>query len=321
VKIRKRRGIHTYPHGEPFRAVLTIMNGVLMWNKLIIHPSRGCLKDCPFCYLRGKDSGDDQPIEFFQDILKQARDFPEWVFSVDLLPPGLAQDIPKLIHEAWKLDHPYAIATNYENLMALDPTLFEKSRKVCISLDEFKLVENDYPIFYQTLTWALRRKIPVEVEVALTPIMIEKLLSRLILDRLVDLVKKVRFYVPKSHAFTYLTREEFGEFLDYICQKLLSSRYAEKVEIDECLLPVMTPWRPLVNPDCPNQSTLVVMPDGGLRLCPFGRDLTILQDPLHFLGFIRRDWTADDFEEFRYCHWRECMKTQEESASSPGREA
>lgn len=286
----------------------------MTWNTLTIHHTSQCMKHCPFCYLNPAP-GNDRPIEFFESILYQAGSIKEWIFSFNLLPPEKQDDLLKLVNVAWRSEHAYSITTNYENLYLIDPAVFQKSRSITLSLDEFKVPEEDLPEFYRALSWAKEKGMSTMVSMTLTEVMLTRLLHSYIFEKLLGLTDKLYFLVPKSGRYPFLHRDRFGDFLDFICKKIKNFHIYPKVEIDHCLLTILTPWKPLVNPECAYQKVLSLMPDGSLRICPYGAAFAILNQARDFERFIQREIDPYQLNELRYCQWRETWKVQEEAVS------
>jgi len=282
-----------------------------MIQKLIIHPSSACTKDCPFCYLPSADGPVREP-SFFQSLLEHAQAVPEWLISVGSLPPLPLQASLRVFSLAWRLGHPYAVATHFENLLQLDPQIFSRARRVILGVDDYKVGTRDWLMLSQTLAWSRRQAWNLEIEISLTPGMLEQLLRGMMLEKFLESATKVRFVVPKSEAYPFLHQDRFGDFLDFAVEKIrrnwISSR---QLEVENCLMPMLGPAG-AADPACPREKSLTVLPDGSLRICPFGRRIGLLEEPESIAGYLARGLSAQEQSDLRDCRWRGAWRARED---------
>jgi len=283
-----------------------------MWKRLAVYPSSKCLRQCPFCYLKEIRSP-DLPLAFFEEVLEHSGKIGEWIFSVDALTPMRSYESRLLVNTALRFDHPYSIMINHEKVTSVDLEMLRRARQITVGWDEYKAPGREEAEFWQTLNWCMMRDVKVRVEIALSDAMIEKMKDTILMGRLLDQADRVRVTLPKTTPdFPPLSREKFDEFLEYnIMRMRLDLRYIAKLEFDPCLYPELNRDNPKTNGDCPHLQTLHVMPDGSIRLCPFGRNLGMLEEPAQIEDFIKRELTEKEKDEFNHCYWREAWADED----------
>jgi hypothetical protein len=284
----------------------------MTWKTMIVYPTSDCLKKCPVCPL-DKEEHNDKPINFFQSILEQAQNVPEWRFVLNLNRAAKVTELESLIKQAWKDEHDYSLVLPYEHLYSMDSLIFQKSRKVLLCLDEHKIPESEMDLFFRALKWAQLKKIRIEVVVLLTEQMLGKIIGGLLLDRLLNAVQKVHFMVPKHMIAEFLTRARFNELLDYLVCKMQRPRISEKIELDPCMMPILMP-NPLRDfPECAYHNTFHVLPDGGIKICPYGPILWKVDNQHDFIDFLKRI-DPRMLKPLQACVWRQSWNLQEERA-------
>jgi len=238
--------------------------------------------------------------------MDQTRDIQEWIISVDVLPPAKLFELRRLIQHAWRYNHSYCLITNYDRLHSLDLEMLKRAHLISVSLDEYKVSDQEWPTFMQTLTWSYIEKIPLEVNIALTPHMLHKLQDCTLFDRLLDFSGFINLYLPKDPRYPFLPREKFDEFLDFLVMQMrLNVKYLSKVSVEGCLMPLLNPRNRNSNANCPRLESLSLLPDGSLRVCPFGRTLGTIHNPVEIRAFLEKDLADEDKKEFNHCSWRQ----------------
>lgn len=282
-----------------------------MWTTLALQHTYQCHKTCPFCYLR-QEPGSDLPVDFFSRLLCLAAGVKLWYFSWNYCSAEKIKDGIQLVHLAWKLNHPYALTTNYENVFRTDPDIFRKSRLVAFSLDEYKVTPKDWPFFFQTLAWCRKMDLPTAISITLTPFMLRQLLTSDLLEKVLNLTGKVYLLVPKSPDYPYLQRAEFDPLLNKIFGRIVRADVFAKIELDHCLLPTLPPWQSLIAPECAYEKVLSIMPDGSLKICPYGKPIGYLQSPQDIEHWLNLAVSPYMQSSLMHCCWREDWQVHEE---------
>jgi MoaA/NifB/PqqE/SkfB family radical SAM enzyme len=281
-----------------------------MWNSLTIYPTSSCLRSCPFCFLK-KISAEDKPISFFEDILKQSRGIREWFFSIDMLAPAKFNEVLRLLETSRKLHHPYSILTNYENLSQIPRDLLREARVLHVGLDDYKTGKEELAGIFRTLAQAYIDNLHVEVQITVTPYMLKKMQESITLERLLEMSRYLRLAVPKSPDYPFLTKDDYGELLNFLVMRMrFNLKVLSQVEIESCLLPILNPKNRNRASDCPRLESLSLMPDGTIRICPYGRTWARLDDSEQFRAILERHLSEEEQEEFNHCCWRQAWEEE-----------
>lgn len=284
-----------------------------MWETLAIHPTSKCQRKCPVCYLK-HTQGEDKSFGYFETVLKAARDIPHWIFSGNRTNPEKFREFDKLVQVAWKYKHPYSITTNYENLSYTESPIFDLAQSITVSLDEYKVYEHELPAFIASLAQAKKKGLKINIAVTLTERMIYKTMCGSLLDLVLTLAEKVYFIYPKTLEKELIPKSLFQVFVRQIGEKIKKKGMFSKIRIDNCLLPIITPFNTVVNNDCAYAKTLTLLPDGSVKMCPYDRESIPIKNLSEF-----KDIVSNKTEVFSLnmdiCPWREKL-TQREGAAA-----
>jgi MoaA/NifB/PqqE/SkfB family radical SAM enzyme len=283
-----------------------------MWDVLAIHHTSECKRNCPFCYLKNTQ-GPDKPLSYFQSVLKSARNIPHWIFSCNQTGSVKFNELVKLIQTACKYQHPYSITTNYENLAYEELPIFHMAQSVTVSLDEYKVNEHELSAFVEALANARKKGLKVNVAVTLTERMIYKTMYGSLLDLLLTLAEKVYFIYPKTMDKEWIAKSLFQVFVRQVGEKMKKRGMFSKIHIDNCLLPILSPFKSLVNDDCAYAKTLTVMSDGSVKKCPYDRKSIPIRKLKEFKDIVNEKIPAFSLD-MNICPWRAKL-TQREGAA------
>ncbi|MCK5242137.1 hypothetical protein KAR34_06785 [bacterium] len=286
----------------------------MTWKTMILYPTSDCLKKCPVCPL-DTAAGHDKPIHFFKSILEQAQSIPEWRFVLNLNRATKITEFENLIKWAWKTEHEYSLVLPYEHLYSMDYLIFKKSQSVMLCLDEHKIPDAEMYLFFRALEWARLKNIHIEVVVSLTEQMIDKITEGLLLNRLLNFSQKVHFVVPKHMLDEFLTRARFNDLLNFLVYKMQRLSISKKIILDPCLMPILMP-KPLTDfPECAYHDTFHVLPDGGIKICPYGPILWVVDNQNEFEDFLNQHIDPGMLKPLQACVWRQSWNLQETSAT------
>jgi len=279
----------------------------MAWKKIILYPTSACLKNCPICPV-AKGQPEDKNPEFFKLILHYAYSIPDWCFVLGLPGSVCRPGIEDLIRYASESNHTYSVVIPCETLSRLELALFQRSRRVIVCLDEYKLPDSEFFLFYRALEWAYYKRIPLEVMISLTERMIEKIIAGLMVDRLLNICRKIHFIVPKTVSNSFLTRDRFNDLLDYLIPQMQRPMVLSKFELDPCLMPILAPQPIEIFPTCAYLDTLTVFPDGSVKICPHGSIIGRIKEIKDFADFL--DMSIDP-QPLNACRWRQSWNVQE----------
>lgn len=282
------------------------------WQELLVMPTAACTRSCPDCPWQCES--EPKPPDFFRRLLEASRTIPHWSFAFGALAPAATPEWLVLLDYAWFAQGGYALHTVADNLDRLPLAAWRRSRRIVFGLDEYKVPEPQWEAFFRLLGRARREQLPVEVEIQLTPRMLDRLLNGLLFERLLSYARKIHFCVPKHPRVPLLHRDAYGELLEYLCRRMRTELTTGKVEFDPCLFPILSLQPQTPNPPCAWRRRLMVLADGSLKQCPHGPALVQLQDPKTFSVFLGSGLPVELFPDENPCAWRDAWKIQETPA-------
>ncbi len=283
-----------------------------MWDTLAIHHTSECQRRCPFCYLK-HTQGEDKSFRYFETILKAARDVPHWIFSCNRTDPEKFRELNSLVQVALKYKHSYSITTNYENLSYTESPIFDLAQSITVSLDEFKVYAHELPAFIESLAQAKKRGLKINIAVTLTEHMIYKTIYGSMLHILLTLAEKVYFIYPKILEKELIPKSLFQVFVREVGEKIKKKGMFSKIRIDNCLLPIISPFKSMVNNDCAYAKTLTLLPDGSVKMCPYDRESIAIKNLSEFKDIVSNKTTAFSLN-MDICPWREKLTRREGAA-------
>ena len=260
---------------------------------LYIHPTTECALDCTPCYLKRNSCDAEQPLEFFEELIRTAQacdSVREIALSINVDPDGSTRNrdaLKRLSAVARTAGYRVSVITNYENIEAWGTGAFSDCQSVTFSVDEYKFPALRIPThFFKQITQLQSEGCVVNLNLLLGRALLDGLtVPRL--RRWLGIVDQIHLLVPKHVALDF-SRTDLDVFFDRIAPIWESEERFFHLHVDSCIKPALFPWN-LLTSGCEEAANLVnVLPDGGMAQCALDEPLVRIQNPADLVEAIQK---------------------------------